>query len=61
MENLTGKLYLDLLENLINRLMTESLENQIDKGRNLLVAEVNLFFQQRSSSTVRLSCKKLAS
>lgn len=45
-ENLTGELYLDLLENVINPLITESLENQIDQDGNLLLDEENLFFQQ---------------
>jgi len=45
-ENLTGDLYLHLLENVIDPLITESLENQTDQHGNLLLDEQALFFQQ---------------
>lgn len=40
---------MDLLENVINTLITE-LENQVDKDGTLLLEEENLFFRQDGAS-----------
>jgi hypothetical protein len=45
-ENLTGPLYLNLLQNYINPIIVESLENQQDEHENQLIDENGLFFQQ---------------
>lgn len=45
-ENLTGHLYLELLENVINPLITQSLENQTNEDGNVMLEEDNLHFQQ---------------
>lgn len=44
-ENLTGQLYLNLLENVIDPLITQSLESQVDEEDNPLLDEQNLHFQ----------------
>ena len=44
-ENLTGELYLNISENVIDPLITMSLENQVNEG-NLVLDEQNLHFQQ---------------
>ncbi|GJQ76346.1 hypothetical protein Trydic_g15627 [Trypoxylus dichotomus] len=43
-ENLTGETYLNLLEDMIDPFITESLENQTDQDRNLLLDEKPYFF-----------------
>lgn len=45
-ENLNGNIYLNMLENTIEPLITEALENQLDEEGNLLLAEEDLRFQQ---------------
>lgn len=45
-DNLTGQLYLNLLENVIDPLITQSLESQVDEEDNPLLDEQNLHFQQ---------------
>ena len=42
-ENLTGELYLNILENVIDPLITLSLENQVNEGN---LDKQNLHFQQ---------------
>nr|XP_022918112.1 uncharacterized protein LOC111427283 [Onthophagus taurus] len=44
--NLNGEVYLDMLENTINPLITEALENQLDREENALLDENELHFQQ---------------
>lgn len=45
-ENLNGQLYLELLTDIINPLITESIENQVDERGDQLIQEDELFFQQ---------------
>jgi len=45
-ENLTGQLYLNLLENVIDPLIVQSLESQMDENGGLELNEENLHFQQ---------------
>lgn len=45
-ENLTGELYLNLLEEVIDPLITASLENQLDAGGNRILQEDLIHFQQ---------------
>lgn len=45
-ENLTGELYVNLLENVIDLLITQSLENQADQEGDMELDEQNLYFQQ---------------
>lgn len=44
--NLNGAVYLDMLENAINPLITEAVENQRDADGNLQLDEEQLYFQQ---------------
>ena len=45
-ENLTGQLYLNLLENAIYPSIVQSLENQVDENGAMELSENNLHFQQ---------------
>ena len=48
-ENLTGRLYLNILENVIDPLITLLLEKLVNEG-NLVLDEQNLHFQQDGAS-----------
>lgn len=45
-ENLTGQLYLQCLEDVIDPLITQSVESQVDEDGNMLLKEEKLHFQQ---------------
>lgn len=59
-ENFTGQLYVYILENLINSLITESLENEIDQDINLLLDVENLYFFKRTDHHIMNCLEKLA-
>lgn len=44
--NLNGEMYLNMLENTINPLITEAIENQLDRDGNNFLDENELYFQQ---------------
>src|SRR6202042_2167310 len=44
--NLNGGIYLDMLENTINPLITETIENQIEDDGNPILDEAEIYFQQ---------------
>lgn len=44
--NLTGEIYLDMLQTTINPLIIEAIENQIDEDGNPVLNEAEVYFQQ---------------